>query len=92
MGDTNNFKNLMNEEERSAGEPSKKIEENVDYKVGFASFSGNVFETFFSTVFGVFISMSGGDSDISCFRKNGKERMSNNNTPDQRNNGPVGKP
>lgn len=88
----NNFKNLMEEEERNAGKPPEKIGRDLEYNVGFASFSGNVVETFFSTVFGVLISMSGGDSDSSCFRKNGDNRMSADATPDKGFNGPVGKP
>lgn len=79
MGDHNNFKNLMDQEELNAGEPSEKVGNHIDHNVGFAGFSGNVVQTFFSTIFGVLINMSGGDSDSSCFRKNGGNN-SNNST------------
>lgn len=92
MGKSNNFKNLMDEEERNTGELPKKIGENIDYNVGFAGFSGNVVQTFFSTIFGVLINMSGGDSDSSCFRKNDGGNRAKSSTPDQNNDKPAGKP
>lgn len=93
MGDANNFKKLMAEAEVEVGPPSRKIKDNLDYTTGFASFSGNVAETFFSTIFGVFISMSGGNSDHSCFRKNGKVDMkSHRSSPDQGSDKPKGQP
>ena len=73
MNDDNNFKKLMEEEENQAGPPPDMIANNIAQSTGFVALGGDLIEVFVSGFMRLFISMTGGNPDSACFKKEDPE-------------------